>query len=364
MKKKVLLLGYFANNMGDDLFFTILCKRYPDTLFYVNSNCRVNPSPANIRYINASIVDRVINKAFHLTHKDDSNTMITRNLKKNYDYAISLIGSGYMQKNSSDYPQNHLFEELFYKERSYVIGCNFGPYYSDEFREHYAELFSRLSGITFRDRLSYELFENCTNSLVAPDIVFGLNDNDYKSEKIAKTVVISVMDLSYGGYDNRREFNDDYKRVITEAVQELVNCGYKVTILGMCEKENDTIVANEIIRQFPEENIKLLSYPNDGIDTILSEISRSEYLVSTRFHSFVLGVVFGCKVLPISYNYKIANTIKDIGFNGDYIEPNTLEQLSGKKLVEKMLQTEVFYLTNDVRKCASQHFKYLDSELL
>ncbi len=361
--KKVFLLGYFANNMGDDLFFTILCKRYPDTLFYINSNCRINPSPANIRYIKTTILDRIINKIFHLTHQDDSNTVITRKLKKNFDYTVSLIGSGYMQKNISDLPQNRLFEKMFYKENSYVIGCNFGPYYADEFREHYAELFSRLSGITFRDKASYDLFQNCTNSLVAPDIVFGISGYECKSKKTKNTVMISVMDLSYGGYDNRKEFNSDYKMVITETIQELIMRGYMVTILGMCEKENDGIVANEIVSRFPNSGIEILSYPTDSLDKIVSEISKSEYFITTRFHSFVLGVVFGCKVLPVSYNYKISNTIKDIGFKGECIELDKLEQLNGKELVAKMLQTEVYNLPNDVRERASQHFKYLDSML-
>ena len=86
-------------------------------------------------------------------------------------------------------------------------------------------------------------------------------------------------------------------------------------------------------------------------------------MISTRFHSFVLGVLFGCKVLPISYNFKIANTINDIGFTGEYIELSDLESLSGKNILEKLMNVNEFVLDEDIVERSSFHFKLLDDIL-
>ena len=34
-KAKLMLYGFFGHNLGDDIFFDMLLKRYPDTMFYV-----------------------------------------------------------------------------------------------------------------------------------------------------------------------------------------------------------------------------------------------------------------------------------------------------------------------------------------
>jgi colanic acid/amylovoran biosynthesis protein len=172
------------------------------------------------------------------------------------------------------------------------------------------------------------------------------------------------MDLNYLEYSNRCEYASVYKNVLTDTIKELLLKGYNITILGMCERENDLVIAQEIVNELYDARIKVLSYPSDCINTIVSEIARSEYLISTRFHSFVLGVIFGCKVLPISYNYKIANTIKDIGFTGEYIELSDLESLSGKDMLSKLLNVKEFILDEEIYERASKHFTFLDDILI
>ena len=361
--KKVYLLGYLANNMGDDLFFTLLCKRYPNVQFYVTSNCRLNPMPSNLNLIRITFFNRLYNRIIHFFNHDTSTTYITKELKKKYNCFISVIGSGYMQRNENDFPCNQIFENLFYKQGSYVIGCNFGPYYSNEYLEHYKALFNELSGISFRDKHSIELFGDLSKSLVAPDIVFSLDKHEYICSKKKNTVMISIMDLNYLEYSNRCEYASVYIKLMTETIKELLLKDFNVTILGMCEKENDSVIAQEIANELSDDRIRVLSYPHDCINSIISEIACSEYLISTRFHSFVLGVLFGCKVLPISYNFKIANTINDIGFTGEYIELSDLESLSGKNILEKLMNVNEFVLDEDIVERSSFHFKLLDDIL-
>lgn len=361
--KKVFVLGYFVNNLGDDLFLSILCNRYPNTIFYVISEHELNPMPRNLRIIKISILFDLVNKCFHKLYRDTSDLYIIRQLKKDYDCFVSIIGSGYMQRNISDYPRNSLFEKHFYKTDSYVIGCNFGPYYKEEYLKHYSSLFSKLSGITFRDEVSYRLFKDNTNSLLAPDIVFGLNVEKYKCDKKKKTVMISVMDLSFGSYSQRKEYEADYIKLMVDSIKVLLALGYKVKILGMCDYENDNRIAIDIIDSFSNNDIEFISYPNDSMDKIFSELAKTEYIISTRFHSFVLGVLFDCKVLPISYNIKTVNTINDLNFN---VQPICLEQLkdfSGKELVKRLLNVDHFVLSESVKADALTHFEFLDSKL-
>ena len=361
--KKVYLLAYLSNNMGDDLFIKIICNRYPQTLFYATSNLNINPMPANLVLNKITISSRLHNKVFRLLTGDKSATYIARHLKRKYNNLVCITGSGFMQKNAYDFPENRLYEKLFYKKGSYIIGCNFGPFYTDEFYKHYSGLFKKLSGITFRDEYSYDLFNDVENSLEAPDIVFGFDTRPYECAKTENTVLISVMDLSFGNYSNRSEYNIDYKKNIIETIKELIGRGYKVTILGMCEKENDDQVAHEIADYISDERLGIVSYPKDDMNKVLSEIAKSEYMISTRFHSFVLGVLFRCKVLPISYNIKVKNTINEIGFAGKYIDLSQLKMVSGKELADDLLHTEIIELDKAVKERASLHFSFLDSEL-
>ena len=63
-KRKIMLYGFFGNNLGDDVFFDILLKRYPDTLFYVFFTAEYEPCFAkynNVRYYSDSrpMIDKI-----------------------------------------------------------------------------------------------------------------------------------------------------------------------------------------------------------------------------------------------------------------------------------------------------------------
>ncbi len=362
--KKVYLDGYIANNLGDDLFITMICNRYPNVEFHLIGYYSINPMPANLIIHRIPIKNKIINRLERLTKRIETDSYINGHIKsKDYDCLIRIIGSGYMQKDKVFSPINPIYDNLFYKENSYVVGCNFGPYYSDEFLSYYKELFKKLSGITFRDQYSYLLFKELDHSVVAPDILFGLDISSYNIEKNRNSVLISVMDLSYGDYINRAEYNHEYYRVIKDTIQKLIDKGYQVTLLGMCEIEGDYGVAQRLQKDLIPLKINIISYPTNNIREVLDTIAKSEYIISTRFHSFVLGTVFGCKILPISYNIKIENTINEVGFKEDYITLNQLRDLDGTGVVNKLINNQFFEAPNYIKANAQRHFCFIDERL-
>ncbi|WP_155249625.1 polysaccharide pyruvyl transferase family protein [Levilactobacillus brevis] len=68
-----------------------------------------------------------------------------------------------------------------YRERVYiqkhcisysVLGSNFGPYSSPEFKQRYEQFFDSVTQVVFRDRYSKQLFETNNNISWGPDLKF------------------------------------------------------------------------------------------------------------------------------------------------------------------------------------------------
>jgi len=96
------------------------------------------------------------------------------------------------------------------------------------------------------------------------------------------------------------------------------------------------MLAGEIKKRFPDEEIKLISLQDSldvevlnqfslyGInakifsgltaDEIIKEISGLEYLIGMRFHSALVAAESGVKVLGIGYDIKVKKLASDIGF--------------------------------------------------
>lgn len=57
---------------------------------------------------------------------------------------------------------------------SFVLGCNFGPFDSEEYKNCYTKTFKKLTHMTVRDNYSFEILSNKgINLSVHPDIVLS-----------------------------------------------------------------------------------------------------------------------------------------------------------------------------------------------
>lgn len=214
-----LVNAYFSKNVGDDLFLKVLFERYPQANWYLLTP---NPDYKNVfgDYKNVHILKTL---SFNLLglRRVDLFTKVNDNFLnyQMYDGLIIIGGSIFMEgpewkkglENRSILPDR--FKRL--NKKSFIIGSNFGPFKDKEFTDKHKDFFSLFENICFRDKYSYELFQDLSNVRFALDVVFSLKVE--KSVRREKSVGISMINLK-----NRIELKD-YYQAYNDKMVDLIN---------------------------------------------------------------------------------------------------------------------------------------------
>lgn len=357
MKKKVFLNAYFNNNLGDDLFVKILLERYPSVRFYVcapsNSlvafkNYRNLAKPCKLLFF----LDKLFRKLFH-----NSKSLIVSILEKKCDLILIIGGSIFMDtKNRKPlYSPNDKV-----KKKIITIGANFGPCYSSAFKDAIENELSHNCDVCFRDTFSYNSFSHLDNVRFAPDIVFSYNLE--KVSKISKTIGISVIDLS--NRNKLSSFSDIYINTISDFCKFSISKGYKIRLYSFCQNEGDDSCATSIASCLNNQNgLEIVRY-NGNIDAFINDYCSNEFLLSTRFHSIVLGMLSGSSILPIVYSEKTKHVLLDLCFDGNEWDLIDGQQIAADKLFDMLIANTKQLDLSDTKANASAHFAVLDTFLL
>ncbi len=322
-RKSVMLYGFFGMNLGDDLFFEKLIKRYPDTMFFVYCFGYYRPffeQFDNVKFYAYEVafaqnVNRIGNKL-------KIHDLFEWLLLKRSSATVHIGGSIYQQ--IGDY-------ELDYKLRLrrkqplkpfYSISCNFGAYETEEYKLKWRKQFKKYKDICFRDRYSYNLFSNLRSVRYAPDLLFS-----YKNEGPINTVADSVAISIFNPFAAFRSFSqnasENYRDALVKTVCDLVKSKKTVTLLAFCSFEGDSDFIDDLLNLLPQEvrdEVKVVDYSFNTKDQTLNALSSAEYIIGTRLHSIILGLAMGKKVLPIAYNQKTNNILDDIGYNQPVVD--------------------------------------------
>ena len=291
---------YAVKNLGDDLFLKVLSEYFSSEDFLVKTGLRYNKKhyQKNVHF-DYSIINRI---SRHFLRRD----LLLR--KKAINANIILGGSMFIENGDALREQRGSYKNLF------IIGSNFGPFSHDSYLGEYKKIFANAKDVCFREKYSAKLFEELGNIRVAPDVVFGLDTTRFKIESKRK-IIISVIDLSRR--DKLARFKDAYESKIAEIADYYSANGYEVVLMSFCKVEGDENAVKSIISKTKN---KISAFFYDGnIDKALNEISSSELVIGTRFHSVVLGFVFNKRVLPVIYSNKTVNMLDDLKYSGEFI---------------------------------------------
>ncbi len=345
----IFVTAYTACNLGDDLFISILCKRYPLVNFYLYCPNQYDTPFTNIK--NITIINNI--QDFDIYKLVD---MI--------DLQVMIGGSLFMQ------PQNisnikSKFESvikcrLSLKIPFIVIGANFGPFTEIIHWQKYQQWFKTVDDVCFRDLYSYNLFSHMDNIRWAPDVIFNV-----ELPYIEKTKSIAISCI----YNNNRiglpNFNNyNYCCKVANVSQKYIENGYKVILSSFCIAQNDTESIQQIYSLMPEsykKQVEILEYKGD-IKTFLKSFLQAEYIIGTRFHSIILGWKASIPVFPIAYNSKTINVLKDYGFSGHYCTIEEFPNLSFKKINDNYIKDYIFDCSNLIIAAENQ-FEKLDDML-
>lgn len=353
--KNVFIKAYICRNLGDDIFIKILIDRYKNNFICSNVNKYLTKYNNNIRvYSNLFILLK--NKFFKEILKKNIIYEVFDYKKEKADIMVHIGGSLFIEGNTIEYYRN-LYKNYnkIYKPY-YILGANFGPYKNEEFVELVEKnVFEKAEDVCFRDEYSYNKFKHLKNVRKAADIVFSLNIDKYEIEN-KNEVVISVKKVS-------KELNDKYEQKIIDFIKFFSEGDYKITLMSFCKSEGDEEAIKSILSKVDEKyknNISQFMYVGD-IDEALNVIAKCRIVVGTRFHANILGMLFNKVVIPISYNHKTINVLKDLNFKGKYIDINNMDEFN----VYGLTDNDLSYIcdVSEQRKDAENHFKELDKVL-
>lgn len=325
----IYLRAFLNENLGDDLFVQIIAQRYAKRTFQVFasdeypvkfgknvqfcfSKREYRKFQDKVRRYNELRCNKIGRKLLPLFFRPDYKKQ--RKLAKKAKTNIYVIGSGFMEGGKTGFWQR-LEDKLYYGNKPYLLGCNFGPFSSDEYKERYRKLFSEATDVCFRESYSYEIFKNLSNVRWESDIVFsyiGYVDESF-CQYNKDYVVISVVNLEKDGIKNSNK--DSYYNYVSRIAEHFLKMKEKVVFVGFCRKQGDNIAIEHIVNNISSEfsnQIEIINYPERNIPYILGVFKNAEAVFASRYHAGIIGMMYEKKTYFLSYSNKTENVLKDI----------------------------------------------------
>ena len=283
------------------------------------------------------------------------------------DVNVYITGSGFMNAESEleTLPRKKVEEKKYYQRKPYLLGCNFGPYFHDEYLEMYKELFMDVSDLCFRDTHSLSMFSNIKQARWAPDIVFNYDKNTIEKlhcNNYKEYMLISVANLNKDN-DSASGYYHSYLDFVRKIVQHRNKLKLHTVLVGFCNSQKDDETIHEILREIEDNEYNhIYCYPDVTKDVILSLFKSCDSVLATRYHAMILALLFEKKVCTVCYNEKTVNVIKDIDVHMPYIMLEELNELLPEQIDSKMYQVDKKKI-NVLIKTSQSHFRELDKEL-
>ena len=363
--KRVFLFAYDHINVGDDLFIYKITQRYPNVQFYLWSS---SENKITFRSL----------KNLKIISKDSGTVPFLHKLRpslvarykdwwcKRCDAVVYIGGSIFIE-----YPEwRDILNWWDYAADNYslyILGANFGPYASEEYKCRMGDVLKKAKDVCFRDKYSWKLFCDAPQIRYAPDILFSASlptGVDSGTKQIFFSVINCVRKKE--GIYSLDRFEETYIGGVSNLMIRFVKDGYKVLLGSFCEEEGDEEAAYKILDNLPDvykSQCDVISYNGKNMQEILQTICRSSYIVATRFHAVILGIAANRPVFPLVYSNKTIHILQDIGYNGAYFDIRTEHEYNYEIAVENLRNHYVINASNAISQ-SEEHFKKLDNLLL
>ena len=352
-KKKTVVWGYFAKNLGDDLMLKAFLNATKDKYkkVYINSYKEYRDYYSELGVVVVSVNSffyRVINKILAVLHKPQLYYHYPIMLKGDF---VILGGSLFAESDNYDINQSqfvNLSSAVNKSSDAYVIGSNFGPYNNKEFLHNYKSLFGRCKDVCFRDKKSYNIFSNNYNVRYAPDIILSGIWDETKHEKKSNSVIMSVIDL-----DRRKDLQfakKEYEAMMADIAKIHLQCGDRVLLSAFCEFEGDVEACVRIKNLCGKDNVDIIVY-NDW--NFLDLFSSANKIYGTRFHSVILSMYYNIPCVPFIYTQKTYDALASYGVSFDCVNLRNLSDYSIKEITENYGIRDTNF---DLKKLAEKQF--------
>lgn len=333
MRKKVFIHAYTKLNVGDDLFLYLVAKRFPNYDFIVCSTFDYNETFLkdlnNLIFTskeNPSFLARVGNyfsgvmkiaflKSYFLQQIIKQEY---RNIIKSVDIILVIGGSMFIQSKDKQETYDmaiYTYFSKFREKEKYIIGSNFGPFKGSEYFRYFENVFKKFDQINFREKKSYNLFDNFDNVKFYPDLVFSLDINEFgvKLDSKRRSVGFSLVEITK--FEESINLSD-YLNNISNMVLYFVSLKYDIKFYSFADFEGDRDLIAQLkmkIAEFVDLEFEVINY--NGQKSFIQDFCSNEITICSRFHAMILGIISKCKVYTIPYGKKMSNVIEDYDLN-------------------------------------------------
>ena len=189
----------------------------------------------------------------------------------------------------------------------------------------------------------------------AADILFDI-DPKYINVTNRKKVIIAVLSPNY----KYGEFQGIYENKISQFIKFFKIQDYDVTLMSFCKEQGDEKAIESILQKTDEEVDTY--YYRGNTDEALEVLGSSNIIIGSRLHANILGMALGKTIIPMIYDKKIANILREVGFDGVMIDMYDIANFKISSLTYENLN----YVCdiNKARYDAKNQFKVLDEYLL
>lgn len=343
--KKIFIMAYLRNNLGDDLFVKELINRYPNEKFYID------------------VIDLKYGEVFRNSKNVEVRIEKEENFNKieinQYDAFIYIGGSIFMEGGKVyNLDENCVNFIKNCKEKNkpfFYISSNYGPYKTNKYFELSKQAFSSCTDICFRDEYSYNLFKDIGSVRYEPDLLFSYKIDNIEKEK--NSVGISVIDLEIREKLKHKE--EEYVKFLVSNIEKFLQEGKNIYLFSFCKEEDDEKAIEKVlenIKNKEERNkIKVIKY-NNNLRDFLNIYKKMEYMVCQRFHSLILSCVCNQKIFVVSYSKKIDNVIEELKLGVNYIKHKNLKEDEKLNFIEFREAKNI----EKIKTEAEKQFKELD----
>lgn len=378
---KIFLNAYLAENFGDDLFVEVIAQRYPHNQFEVlttkeyKANFSSNVKPVLTERLQRKLkLEEYIVKTlwrFHLPNRYffpkflRASVKIRNCLAKASDINIYVIGSGFMENIKYNF-MDYFVDLPYYTHKLNLIGCNFGPYKSDSYLTYHKKLFKRTNDICFRDKASYNLFNN-KNYRHEKDVVFN-----YKGEKSSPLssdfgdyVLISVVNP----FKDQKIKNNGkvkiYLDFLESCIDYIIQKGQKVVLVGFCREEADDEMIESLLSKVSyKDEIVVFNYPDITFEKMMGLFAEADSVIASRYHAMIISMLYQRPTYTIAYSKKTVNVLKDIDVSIPFVSTDELQTISPKQFLDDFGYCISDSLLSKIKSSAERQFEKLDNLLL
>ncbi|PHA03083.1 transferase [Bacillus pseudomycoides] len=365
--KRVFVDIYLMFNLGDDLFLDILATKYPNCKFTVNYLGK-NYDQFISQYRNVSRRKYTILNKIGQRLKISDSIMNYDKVAEEHDALLFIGGSIFREEkyhNSLYQDRMRMVQEFKKRDKPvFILGANFGPYETEEFLNDYKKFFKLCDDVCFRDVYSYELFKDLSQVRYAPDIVFQMNVDEYKTVPSKNRVGFSIIDVrhKYG----LSSYYNDYIKSTVKAIELLVSRGYQCYLMSFCEQEGDLEIINTIKLYLSPEALKnIIIYNYKGnLKEVINLIASFKFFIAARFHANIIALLLGTGIMPVIYSEKTTNMLKDINLDRILINMEELHLQYDENIINKSFHNKanLEFISNDAKNQFEKLSEFLDME--